>query len=790
MKKLISSLFILFIAQASFAQNNELKISGNIQEAKTGKAVEFATIALVDPATEKPITGVTSDLNGVFSFTTAARSFQIEISFIGFKKKVISDYKIVNGIINLGTIILEVNEEVLDEIVVEGTKSTTEFKIDKRVFNVGSDLTSSGASALDVLSNVPSVDVNIEGQVSLRGSTGVQILIDGKPSVLTSSDNGNALGTITASMIESVEVITNPSAKYEAEGTSGIINIILKKEDKKGTNGSISVNTGTPHNHSVGLSLNHRTNNFNLFTQLGVGYRELPNSRRSINRNLVTDTTISTNGKEYRNEQFYNFILGTDYYINDRNVITLSGNFALELEDQPSTTNYIMTHGETFLSEWERTEETEATNPKYQFELQYKRDFEDNKDHVLLFSAIGSFFGKTQSSEFESRTLEGISFNDLNQRTATSFDEGKYTFKLDYTKPFTKTFTLETGSQYLLNDVGNEFSVEDLINGTWEPDLSQTNNFEFQQNVLGVYATGAYELDNWGLKLGLRLENTDLDTELTTTGETNSRNYNNLFPTVHASYKMSKMLSLQTGYSKRIYRPRLWDLNPFFNIRDNFNIRRGNPNLQPEFTDSYELGGVYDGSKISLSSTLYYRYTTGVIERVSFFENNVNITQPENIGTNKATGLEINTKYEPLKWLALSGDFNYNFFDRAGLLEGTSIDFQAEQWTSRVNAKLKLPADLDVEVTGNYRSSFETVQGEMSDMLFMNIGARKKILEGKGVINFSIRDVFASRIRENTVEQTAFELYNRSLRGTFYTLGFSFGFGKGEAMTYSGGRRR
>ena len=394
MKKLISSLFILLIAQVSIAQNSELKISGNIQEAKTGKAVEFATIALVDPVTEKPITGVTSDLNGVFSFTTTARNFQIEISFIGFKKKVISDFKIVNGAIILGTVILEVNEEVLDEIVVEGTKSTTEFKIDKRVFNVGSDLTSSGASALDVLSNVPSVDVNIEGQVSLRGSTGVQILIDGKPSVLTSSDNGNALGTITASMIESVEVITNPSAKYEAEGTSGIINIILKKEDKKGTNGSISINTGTPHNHSVGLSLNHRTNNFNLFTQLGVGYRELPNSRRSINRNLVTDTTISTNGKEYRNEQFYNFILGTDYYINDRNVITLSGNFALELEDQPSTTNYIMTHGDTFLSEWERTEETEATNPKYQFELQYKRDFADHKDHVLLFSAIGSFFGK------------------------------------------------------------------------------------------------------------------------------------------------------------------------------------------------------------------------------------------------------------------------------------------------------------------------------------------------------------------------------------------------------------
>ncbi len=788
MRYLLVLLTTLLVSLTLSAQQS-VNITGQVVEAGNQSPVEFATVAVMRGADSSPITGVTTGIDGRFSVQTDASDFYIEISFIGFEKREIRSFNATGGKIELGLIPLGVNDQQLEEIVIEGEKSSTEFRIDKRVFNVGADLSSAGASALDVLTNVPSVNVNIEGQVSLRGSSGVQILIDGKPSVLTSSDNGNALGTITADMIQSVEVITNPSAKYEAEGTSGIINIILKKEEKKGTNGSISLNTGVPHNHSLGLSLNHRTEKFNLFTQLGAGYRELPNKRKSVNANLVTDTTITSAATAYRNEQFYNFILGADYYINDYNVVTLSGNFALELEDQPSETNYVMTDANATISEWKRTEETDATNPKYQFELQYKKDFQDQEDHDLLFSAIGSFFGKTQSSDFLTGTTEGVAFQDALQKTATSFDEGKYTFKLDYTRPFTETLTLETGSQYLINRVGNDYSVENLEDGVWVLDETQTNNFEFHQNVLGVYATGAYELDKWGVKLGLRIENTDLKTELVTTNEPNSQNYNNLFPTAHASYKLTNDFSLQSGYSRRIYRPRLWDLNPFFNLRDNFNIRRGNPELDPEFTDSYEVAAVYNGDHISLSSAVYHRYTTGVIERVAFYENNVNVTQPENIGINNATGLEINTKYEPAPWLTLNGDFNYNYYDREGELEGTVIDFKADQWSTRVNSKIKLPADVDLEVTGTYRSSFETVQGEQGDQLFMDLGARKKILSGKGVVNFSVRDVFASRIGRSYVYQPTYELYSRSLRGTFVTLGFSYGFGKGEAMTYSGGRR-
>jgi outer membrane receptor protein involved in Fe transport len=786
--KLFFYLFLVSFAFLAQAQT-ELAIIGKVVDAESKEPVEFATVAVKKTGDNSPITGVTTGMDGSFLIKTDASDFYIEVSFIGFEKLEISSFNSSEERIDLGVINLGVDSKQLEEIVIEGEKSSTEFRIDKRVFNVGADLSSAGASALDVLGNVPSVNVNIEGQVSLRGSSGVQILIDGKPSVLTSSDNGNALGTITADMIESVEVITNPSAKYEAEGTSGIINIILKKEEKRGTNGSISLNTGVPHNHSLGFSLNHRTEKFNLFTQIGAGYRELPDKRRSKNTNLVTDTTISTVGKEYRNEQFYNFILGSDYYINQYNVLTLSGNFALEIEDQPSTTNYIMENANGVISEWIRNEATEATNPKYQFEMQYKRDFQDDEDHDLLFSAIGSFFGKTQSSDFITETTAGASFQDAQQKTATAFDEGKYTFKLDYTRPFSESFTLETGTQYLINDVGNDYSVSNLQDGIWVLDESQTNNFEYMQNVLGIYATGAYELDKWGVKVGMRVENTDLETVLTTTDERNSQNYNNLFPSAHASYKLTETFSLQSGYSRRIFRPRLWDLNPFFNLRDNFNIRRGNPDLQPEFTDSYEIAAVFNGNNISLSSSVYHRYTTGVVERISFYQDNVNVTQPENIGSNNATGLEVNAKLEAVRWVTINTDFNYNYYDRRGELEGSTIDFQANQWSSKVNSKFKFPADIDVEVTGTYRSQYETVQGEQGDQLFMDLGARKKIINGKGVINFSVRDVFASRIERNFVYQPTYELYSRSLRGTFVTLGFSYGFGKGEAMTYSGGRR-
>lgn len=781
-------LSFLFCAIVIDAQVDKYNIYGTVMEGASNQFIDYATIEITDNITGMVITGAMTKNQGAFEVFSNTKDVELEISFIGYESIYIKDIEFTGTSANLGLITLSAYVNALDEIEIIAEKTTTEFKLDKRVFNVGADLSSSGASALEVLNNVPSVNVNIEGQISLRGSNGVQILINAKPSILA-DEGGNALGTITADMIDKIEVITNPSAKYEAEGTVGIINIILKKNEKTGLNGSISLNSGFPHNHSVGLSLNRRTESFNLFTQLGVGYRELPRNNKNINIDKIDALELRSDGEEFRNENFYNLILGSDYYIDPNNIITLSGSFAYEVEDQPSKTNFELLSDGILESEWERIENTQATNPKYQYELQYKKNFADSKDHQLLFGAVGRFFGKEQSSEFTNTITSGVG-SDLNQITDTEFKEGKYTFNLDYTKPFQDIWTIETGAQYLINDVSNDYSVQNEILGEFVIDPGLTNTFEYDQKVLGVYGTGSYEGNVWGLKLGLRVENTDLSTLLVNTNKDSKQQFTNLFPSAHSSYKLSEAISFQVGYSRRIYRPRLWDLNPFFNIRNNFNIRVGNPELQPEFTDSYELGSIFIFNQVSFNFNVYHRYTTDKIERVSTFVDNINTYRPENIGINKATGVELNFKYTPVKKFTFNGDMHYNIFKRDGEFNDQIFDFSADKWTGKLTGKYKISKAIDLELTSQHESREQTVQGILSANTYLNMGMKVKILQGKGVFNVGVRDVFASRVREDTIDNADFYISHRSQRGRFITLGFSYGFGKGEAMQYSGAKRR
>ncbi|APQ19319.1 outer membrane beta-barrel family protein [Maribacter hydrothermalis] len=782
----ISLLFLIVVLGINtISAQNTTTITGKIVETTNGEPIEFATVLVGNPIDQKPIVGTTTLQDGSFILETTAANFYIEVSFIGFTTKRFDDPTITNGKIKLGTVVIAEDSQQLDEVVVEGEISQTVFKLDKRVFNVGADLSSTGASALEVLNNVPSVNVNIEGQISLRGSQGVQMLINGKPSVIA-NEQGNALGTLTADMIERIEVITNPSAKYDAEGTSGIINIVLKKEEKKGLNGAVTLNTGTPNNHSLGLSLNRRTEKFNLFSQLGFGRRTFPSDEETENRNLVDDTYISSFGQNDKNETFFNLILGTDYHINDLNVITLSGNFAYEWEKENADAIFSTFDSNNSLTDaFRRKELTEATNPKYSYELQYKKDFEGNEEQSLLLSATGNLFAKDQTSNFINTTTVGNE-DDLLQQSRTDFSQAEYTFKADYTHPWAEKFTLETGAQYQINDVENDFAISnfDGVNFIDNPDL--TNIFEWTQKVLGVYGTTAYESDKWGLKIGLRFEDTDVATLLQNTNVSNDKKYNNLFPSGHTSYKINDDLSLQAGYSKRIFRPRLWDLNPFYNIRNNFSISTGNADLQPEFTNSYEITSIYKLGKVSMNLGVFFRHTEDVVERIVEFQDNVSISRPENVGINNTTGVEFNAKYIPSNWLSFTNDFNYSQFTREGDFEGNSFDFKGDQWSTRLTSKFKLPADIDLEFIGNYRSGYRTLQQEITENIFMDFGARKKILKGKAIVNLSIRDVFASRIRESVTSQPEFYLRDFSQQGRFVTLGISFGFGKGEAMEFSG----
>ena len=787
-QRVIFSLLLLS-SQCLYSQNGEIKVRGYVSDSLSQSAIAYASILIRDKNSLELINGTSSDENGFFELETFSEEVIFEVSLIGYQDYIIKEFEFLNNEVDLGEIRLTPQTDMLKEVELVGEKSTTEFRLDKRVFNVGKDLSSTGASALEVLDNVPSVTVSIEGQISLRGNSGVQILINGKPSVLA-SDSGNALGTITADMIEKVEVITNPSAKYEAEGTAGIINIVIKKEERKGLNGSFSLNYGSPLNNSGGLSLNKRTERFNLFTQLGSGYRKLPTIFNNKNLNLLTQEGVHTQGREYRNEVFYNIILGTDYYINPQNVITVSGFYAFEDEEQPSNTNVkIFENQNDLVAEWDREEKTEAGNPKYQYELIYKKDFLNDEDHDLILSATGNLFSKRQSSEFSNKTVLGsATFKD--QQTRTYFREAVHIFKVDYTNPFSEKWTLEAGAQYGDNDVSNDFEVKNDSNGSWVVDPGLTNTFSFSQRVLGIYGTTSYESNLWGLKLGLRMESTAIETNLVNSNQKNNQNFEDLFPTLHSSFKLNTSLSLQAGYSRRIYRPRLWELNPFFNIRNSFNIRQGNPDLGSEYSDSYEVSAIYNIPGLSLNFSLFQLFTSNVIEYISRLNDNISVRKPENLGTKKANGIEMNGKLDLSNKIVINGDFNFNAFDRKAYWNEQSFDFKGERWSTRISSKIKLPKEIDVEFAFDYRSNYKTIDGQVSPSRNINFGIRKKVLNKKGVINLSVRDIFATRIQESRALRNNFNIINRSYAGTFFRLGFSYGFGKGDAMEFRGGRRR
>ena len=370
----ILALFIFLLLNLdSTAQERNHFLNGKVIDHRMGFPIPHATIKEIIKDSNTVLNITVTNEDGFFELKTTTKKPLIIVEFLGYEKIRLENISIPKYNLNLGTILLKEAVQNLDEFEVEIEKSTMEFKLDKRVFNVGKDISSTGVSALEVLNNVPSVNVNIEGQISLRGANGVQVLINSKPSVLA-SEQGKGLGTITADMIEKIEVITNPSAKYEAEGSAGIINIVLKKEERRGLNGSISLNTGIPHNHSTGVSLNKRTEKLNLFTQLGIGYRSLPRIKNSRNKNFNSLINLESSGIEYRNELYYNLILGADYYINENSLITLSGSYALEIEDQPSSFLFEMDSSEMEIGRWERNENTAAINPKYQYDLSISTD--------------------------------------------------------------------------------------------------------------------------------------------------------------------------------------------------------------------------------------------------------------------------------------------------------------------------------------------------------------------------------------------------------------------------------
>ena len=759
-------LMMMSIPLSLFAQPFNGIVKGKVVDVETQAPLEYATITIFSQKDSSIITGDISNDKGVFSIETRPGKHFVKIEFIGFEAQIINDVIINRGnkVADLGAIKLGVSTNALAEVEVRAEKSSVQMTLDKRIFNVGKDLANAGGNAADILDNVPSVAVDVEGNVSLRGSEGVQILIDGKPSGLVGIGNSDGLRSLPANLIDRVEVITNPSARYEAEGSAGIINIVLRKQRKKGLNGSFDFTLGDPQIYGTAINLNFRRKNFNFFTNFGINYGKNIGGGNAYQEFYRGDTTEITIIERVQNRGGLsgNVRLGADYFINDNNIFTTSFLYRLGKDDNTSTVDYrdFLNNENNFIGNTFRTDHEIEDESKLEYALTYTKKME-GKGHELVADIRFQDNTEKESSEFDEvyflsdGTPTGSA--DYLQRSNNKEGERRLITKLDYVKPFGKKKKFEAGYQGSFRSIKNDYIVEEqLTNSDWVVFDGLSNNFNYEENIHAFYTSFGNKINKFSYQLGARIEYSDVLTELKQTNETNPREYFNFFPSAFLTYDLPGNNAIQASYSRRLRRPRFWYLNPFFTLSDARNRFTGNPDLDPEFTDSYEIGHIKIWDKGSLGSSIYYRHTTGVINRVitdvqvidSLI---VTVRRPENLATRDDLGFEFNFSYNPVKWWKINGDMNLF----RSITDGSNLNtaFAADTYTmsGRLTSRTTIKKKTDLQLRFNYRAPRETTQGTRKAMYTLNLGMSRDVFKKNGTLTLSVSDLFNSRKRRGTV---------------------------------------
>ncbi|MBN7815010.1 outer membrane beta-barrel family protein [Algoriphagus pacificus] len=756
-------LLSIIFSSLGFSQQNKAKLTGSIQEKSTANPLGFASVAVY---TEKDslVAGGISEENGKFSIDVPMGEYYTLIEFMGFEsyKSNLIIFSKDNSKVDLGLIELETTAGDLDEVVVQGEKTLMELSLDKRVFNVGKDLANAGGTANDILMNLPSVSVDPEGNVRLRGSSNVRILIDGKPSGLVSFKGGAGLRQLQANMVERVEVITNPSARYEAEGMAGVINIVLKKDNNQGFNGSFEVIVGTPLNLGFSTNLNYRKNRINWFINYSLARRHQPNVSELYQEVYNEDgsTSILSQNNAGILKGFNNNIRGgLDYYFNEKSILTAS--YLWRRSDARRITDIryedYLNNFDTYLGYSLRQQDETEAEPNSEVIVSYKKNFEQ-KGHELTtaFTYLNYWERSDQKFTQSSYNPNGqlIADSDLLQTSLNDEYENQYLLQLDYVKPFAKEGKFETGLRTSFREMENDFVVsEENESGELVPLPGLDNIFLYNENILAAYGILGNKTGKWSYQGGLRVEHTDVETILVETNEKNPRKYTNLFPSAHLTYNISTENAFQLSYSRRVRRPVYNDLSPYVTFSDQRNFFSGNPDLNPEFTDAFELGHIKYFEKGTLFSTVYFRNTTDKIERIrTVNDDGFSVTAPYNLTGEKSFGVEFSSDYKINDWWKL--DLNVNFFHAN--IDGSNIeaDFQAKtySWLLRQTSRFTISNGLDIQLRANYDARQKTAQGVRKGIFFMDLSASKSILGERGNLILTVNDIFNSRRNRYIIE--------------------------------------
>lgn len=748
--------------EAVTANPAKTAIHGQVYDSETQAPLEFATVTVYEKTDSSLVTGGITDEKGMFFIETKPGAYWVSIEFIAYQPVIFSNIVLTKEqpVADLGKILLKSDTETLVEVEVVAEKSQMMLSLDKRVFNVGKDLANAGGSAEDVLNNVPSVTVDVEGNVSLRGSSNVRILIDGKPSSLVGISGTNGLKQLPANLIDRVEVITNPSAKYEAEGMAGIINIVLKKHNNKGIHGSFDLSAGLPEIYGFTTNLNFRKNRLNFFANYGIQNNRFNGGGNQYIEYYSNDTTTITlqDRTNDRGGLSHNFRFGADYYFNPKNILTAAFSYRTGKNDNIAriTYNDYLFNTDTPIGSTYRTDDEKEDDSNLEYNITYRKSFEE-QGREFVFDVQYEDRQETERSNFLEQYYDPsgvlLSGTELLQRSKNEEGQNQLRITADYTHPLGKEGKFESGLLASFREINNNYLVEQLNDQNWEVLANLSNNFIYDEDIQAAYAILGNKSGKISYQAGLRVERSKVVTELVTTNELNDRSYVNFFPSAHISYQMADQNSFQISYSRRVTRPRFWDLNPFFTFSDSRNQFSGNPNLDPEFTDSYEIGHLKYWDNASLSSSVYYRHTTDVIERIRTFDNEGNsYTRPENLSTRDNFGFEFNWSYDPTKKLNLNGNFNFFRSITEGAFEDQNFYADTYSWFTRFTSKLTLWKDLDVQTTFHYRAPLETPQGKSKSMYHLDLGMSKDLLKKKGTLTLSVRDMFNSRKMRSITE--------------------------------------
>ncbi|MDP5081598.1 MAG: TonB-dependent receptor [Winogradskyella sp.] len=795
--------FITFflIFNLAFAQN-KVKVEGIVLEQGSNIPLEYATITFKEKPDNKIVAGDITNSEGKFSIEVSVGTYDISVEYISYKTKNYFD-KTISENINLGTVALDIDLETLDEVEIVAERTTVEIKLDKKVYNIGKDLTTAGGTVSDALNNVPSVTVDIEGAISLRGNENVRILINGKPSALAGFGDSNILSQLPAEAIERVEVITSPSARYDAEGTAGILNIILRQKETLGFNGSVNLTAGNPDNLGLSASLNFRTEKFNIFSTLSWRYFDAP--RISFNDVTYFDRVVDGNliTPEYRRiredqdverlNRKYNGNIGMEYFLDSSSSITGSIFYRLGSDADISLNNSERYNNDTVVERTLRREKQTEQDKSYQLALNYVKTFGDDSDHKL-----------TADLQFEDSTEDGFTFlnedyiitDQINpepfqiEQELTSEDQKEFLIQADYILPISEDSRFEAGFRSTLENTITDYRLdqEDLSTGNLVINDTITNIFDYDENVNAVYTQYGSKLGKFSFLLGLRLEHTQLkgkiDSRLTDEELIEAfgfpidtdfdNNYLGLFPTVNLIYNLNgsdsdNEESITLGYNRRINRPRSRFLNPFPTRSSRTNVFQGNPNLQPAFSSTFDLGYLKRWDKLTLTSSIYYQYETDSFERVQ--ENtgrqttdgiDIIRTIPINLSTNQRTGTEFGILYNPNKWLRLNSSFNFFQFNTDGEFNGVDYSAKNTSWFARFSSKVTLPGKIDWQTNANYRGAEQDAQSDTEGLFSIDLAFSKELLNNRLTASLNVRDLLNSRIQKSTTTTESFSRYNES----------------------------